>query len=89
MSYSIELPGEQPLRTKRGDKAGRGAEYSALEVFADRLITMDDRTGNVDEIVPGNGFLFGLQVASSSRASAMPLSSASGRGLSCGSLGVS
>ena len=52
-SYSIDLSGEQPLRTKRGDKAGRGAEYSALEVFANRLITMDDRTGNVDEIVPG------------------------------------
>ena len=43
------------------DKAGAGAEYSALEVFAGRLITMDDRTGNVDEIVPGNGFNFSVQ----------------------------
>jgi len=63
-SYSIDLSGEQPLRTKRGDKAGRGAEYSALEVFSNRLITMDDRTGNVDEIVPGQasgGFAFAVQ----------------------------
>ena len=50
-SYSIDLPGEQPIRTKRGDKAGRGAEYSALEIFAARMITADDRTGNLDEIV--------------------------------------
>ena len=60
-SYSMDLPHEQPLRTKRGDKAGRGAEYSALEVFQGRLITMDDRTGNVDEIVPGTGFRFAVQ----------------------------
>jgi nucleoside diphosphate kinase len=61
-SYSIDMPGEQPLRTKRGDKAGRGAEYSALEVFAGRLITADDRTGNLDEIVAcGDGFNFRVQ----------------------------
>jgi len=58
-SYSIDMPGEQPIRTTRGDKAGRGAEYSALEVFDGRLITADDRTGNLDEIAPcGDGFNF-------------------------------
>ncbi|KAJ1489725.1 apyrase-domain-containing protein, partial [Baffinella frigidus] len=35
-----------------GDKSGRGAEYSALEVFDGKLLTMDDRTGDVDEIFP-------------------------------------
>ena len=61
-SYSLDLAGEQPLRTKRGDKAGRGAEYSALEVFAGRLITADDRTGALDEIVVcGDGFNFRVQ----------------------------
>ena len=61
-SYGIELPGENPIRTGRGDKAGRGAEYSALEVFAGRLITADDRTGNLDEIAPcGDGFAFRVQ----------------------------
>jgi len=39
------------LKTTRGDKSGRGAEYSALEVFDGKLLTMDDRTGNVDEII--------------------------------------
>ena len=51
-SYSIDLPGEQPLRTKRGDKAGRGAEYSALEIFSGRMITADDRTGCAAAMLP-------------------------------------
>ena len=30
-SYSVQLVGEAPLLTDRGDKSQRGAEYSALE----------------------------------------------------------
>jgi len=61
-SYRVDLKSEEPIRTARGDKAGRGAEYSALEVFAGRLITADDRTGALDEIVPcGDGFNFRVQ----------------------------
>ena len=39
------------MRTGRGDKAKRGAEYSALEIFDGRLLTFCDRTGNCDELV--------------------------------------
>jgi nucleoside diphosphate kinase len=61
-SYSIDLPGEQPIRTAKGDSAGRGVEYSALEVFANRMITADDRTGALDEIVKcGDRFNFRVQ----------------------------
>ena len=42
-SYSIELPGEQPLRTQRGETGGRGAEYSALEGQECLCGTMDLR----------------------------------------------
>merc|ERR1719247_2049400 len=49
-SYSVQLVGEAPLLTDRGDKSQRGAEYSALEVFAGKLVTFDDRTGNCDEL---------------------------------------
>jgi hypothetical protein len=51
-SYRLELGPESTLWVDRGDKSGRGAEYSALEVFDGRLLTMDDRTGDIDEIVP-------------------------------------
>jgi len=78
-SYSLDLPGEQPLRTKRGDKAGRGAEYSALEVFNNRLITADDRTGNMDEIVPGNGFNFSVQPLEDSTGESMSLRMGDGK----------
>ena len=58
-SYTIDMPGEQPIRTGRGDKAGRGAEYSALEIFDGKMVTADDRTGAVDVIAPcGQGFNF-------------------------------
>jgi hypothetical protein len=39
------------VRTGRGDKAKRGAEYSALEIFDGRILTFCDRTGNCDELV--------------------------------------
>lgn len=57
-SYALEITGEATITTTRGDKSGRGAEYSALEVFDGKLLTMDDRTGNIDELVPkeGGGF---------------------------------
>lgn len=38
------------LRTKHNE-AGRGAEFSELTVFDDRLLTFDDRTGDVFEIL--------------------------------------
>jgi soluble calcium-activated nucleotidase 1 len=49
-SYSLTCGPENVLFTTRGDKSGRGAEYSALELFDGRLLTMCDRTGNCDEI---------------------------------------
>lgn len=48
--YSLSMGDEATLKTTRGDKSGRGAEYSALEVFDGKMLTMDDRTGNVDVI---------------------------------------
>ena len=48
--YTLALDSEATLKCTRGDKSGRGAEYSALEVFDGKLMTMDDRTGNVDII---------------------------------------
>eukprot|EP01047_Picozoa_sp_COSAG01_P122172 COSAG01_NODE_51016_length_358_cov_0.969112_1_plen_84_part_10 len=33
------------------DTVGRGAEFSALELFEGRLLTMDDRTASLVEIV--------------------------------------
>jgi len=62
-SYTFELSGEAPLATERGDKSGRGAEYSALEVFNGKLITVCDRTGNMDELVPAEGFGFTIKPA--------------------------
>jgi soluble calcium-activated nucleotidase 1 len=50
-AYTLAMGDEATLKTTRGDKSGRGAEYSALELFDGKLLTMDDRTGNVDEIV--------------------------------------
>ena len=50
-SYHLEMKGEAPVDTDKGDKSKRGAEYSALEVFGGKLLTFCDRTGNVDELV--------------------------------------
>ena len=49
-SYTLAMGPEATLYTSRGDKSGRGAEYSALELFDGKLLTMCDRTGNCDEI---------------------------------------
>ena len=51
-AYTLALDSEATLKSTRGDKSGRGAEYSALECFDGKLLTMDDRTGNVDIVVP-------------------------------------
>ena len=51
-AYTLALDSEATLKSTRGDKSGRGAEYSALECFDGKLLTMDDRTGNVDVVVP-------------------------------------
>jgi soluble calcium-activated nucleotidase 1 len=61
--YSLELTGESNVVTKDGDKSSRGAEYSALEIFDGKLLTMCDRTGDVDEIkaVEGGYSVFPLQ----------------------------
>ena len=50
-SYCLEMKGETPVDTDKGDKSKRGAEYSALEVFGGKLLTFCDRTGNIDELV--------------------------------------
>jgi soluble calcium-activated nucleotidase 1 len=57
-SYSLEMKGEADVMTGVGDKSGRGAEYSALEVFAGKLLTFCDRTGACDELVAGEGYQF-------------------------------
>jgi len=50
-TYALSIESETTLKTLRGDDSRRGAEYSALELFDGKLIAMDDRTGNIDEIV--------------------------------------
>ena len=53
VSYQIEFGSkeqERELLTKHNE-AGRGAEFSELTVFQDRLYTFDDRTGDVFEIL--------------------------------------
>lgn len=49
-SYTLTRGKEVTLVTSRGDKSDRGAEYSALEIFDGRLLTMCDRTGFCDEV---------------------------------------
>jgi soluble calcium-activated nucleotidase 1 len=48
--YIIEFQEERTLTTKHNE-AGRGAEYSDLQIFDNRLLTFDDRTGDVVEIL--------------------------------------
>ena len=43
-SYALQMTGEAPVDTDRGDKSKRGAEYSALEVFDGKLLTFCDRS---------------------------------------------
>ena len=55
-SYEKPAVGHK-LVTTRGDKKGRGAEFSAIQVYQNKLLIFDDRTGNVDEIVKeGEGY---------------------------------
>mmetsp|Transcript_16070 Transcript_16070/g.39356 ORF Transcript_16070/g.39356 Transcript_16070/m.39356 type:complete len:460 (-) Transcript_16070:43-1422(-) len=48
--YTIEFRKEREIITKHNE-AGRGAEYSDLQLFDNRLLTFDDRTGTVVEIL--------------------------------------
>lgn len=50
--YTMEMEesATRTLKTKHNE-AGRGAEFSELTIFDDRLLTFDDRTGDVFEIM--------------------------------------
>lgn len=48
--YTIEMEDTRTLVTKHNE-AGRGAEFSELTIFDNRLLTFDDRTGDVFEIM--------------------------------------
>ncbi|KAL3903489.1 MAG: hypothetical protein SGILL_010424 [Bacillariaceae sp.] len=48
--YTMEMEETRTLKTKHNE-AGRGAEFSELTVFDGRLLTFDDRTGDVFEIL--------------------------------------
>ena len=49
-TYKIEFGQQHELRTKHNE-AGRGAEFSELTLYQNRLYTFDDRTGDVFEIL--------------------------------------
>ena len=57
--YSMDTGTEHKIKSAIGDSKGRGAEYSALQFFQNKLLTFDDRTGSAFEIVaappPGEG----------------------------------
>jgi soluble calcium-activated nucleotidase 1 len=48
--YEITFEHPRTLTTKHNE-AGRGAEFSELTIYNDRLLTFDDRTGDVFEII--------------------------------------
>jgi soluble calcium-activated nucleotidase 1 len=48
--YSMEMEETRELTTGHNE-AGRGAEFSELQIFNNRLLTFDDRTGEVFEIL--------------------------------------
>ena len=50
ITYSIDMGKPRELITKHNE-AGRGAEFSELQIFQNRLYTFDDRTGDVFEIL--------------------------------------
>ena len=50
--YSMVMEDSRTLTTKHNE-AGRGAEFSELTVFDNHLLTFDDRTGEVFEILNG------------------------------------
>jgi soluble calcium-activated nucleotidase 1 len=50
--YTVSFEGTTPRElTTRQNEGGRGAEYSELTLFDDRLLTFDDRTGAVVELL--------------------------------------
>mmetsp|Transcript_4906 Transcript_4906/g.5649 ORF Transcript_4906/g.5649 Transcript_4906/m.5649 type:complete len:435 (+) Transcript_4906:193-1497(+) len=49
-TIEMEVSATRTLKTKHNE-AGRGAEFSELTVFDGRLLTFDDRTGDVFEIM--------------------------------------
>lgn len=49
-TYSLEVEPSRELITGHNE-AGRGAEFSELTIFENRLLTFDDRTGDVFEIL--------------------------------------
>mmetsp|Transcript_4707 Transcript_4707/g.6112 ORF Transcript_4707/g.6112 Transcript_4707/m.6112 type:complete len:428 (+) Transcript_4707:622-1905(+) len=51
--YTIEFEKKRELVTNHNE-AGRGAEFSELSIFNKRLLTFDDRTGDVFEILNTN-----------------------------------
>jgi soluble calcium-activated nucleotidase 1 len=48
--YTMTFDATRELRTGHNE-AGRGAEFSELQIFNNRLLTFDDRTGDVFEIL--------------------------------------
>jgi soluble calcium-activated nucleotidase 1 len=48
--YTMEMEKTRTLKTKHNE-AGRGAEFSELTIYNGRLLTFDDRTGDVFEIL--------------------------------------
>lgn len=48
--YSIAFHEPRSLETQHNE-AGRGAEFSELTIYKDRLLTFDDRTGDVFEVL--------------------------------------
>ena len=49
-TYKLEMEETRELKTHHNE-AGRGAEFSELTIFRNRLLTFDDRTGEVFEIL--------------------------------------
>jgi soluble calcium-activated nucleotidase 1 len=50
VKYELKFQDERTLTTKHNE-AGRGAEFSELQLYNNRLLTFDDRTGDVFEII--------------------------------------
>ena len=48
--YTLDIHKTREIITKHNE-AGRGGEFSELTIFDDRLLTFDDRTGDVFEIL--------------------------------------
>jgi soluble calcium-activated nucleotidase 1 len=49
--YTIDFESYMRTLKTRHNEAGRGAEFSELTIYQDRLLTFDDRTGDVFEIL--------------------------------------